>query len=66
MSRCESLAAMPPSTAAEALATLTERQLGLPMGTINPVAYRLFLVAYWDRVRMYAHAVHDNQEPTWK
>jgi hypothetical protein len=48
--------------AAHSLAWLIERQLGLSHGTINPVALRLFLVAYWDRVSLYAHAIHNDDE----
>lgn len=49
-------------TAAEAgveLARLMERQLGYPVGKIDNIALRLFIRAYWSRVKYLAHAIHD-------
>lgn len=48
-----------PDDAAEYLARLMERQLGYAEGHIDPIALRLFIRAYWSRVSVYAHAIHD-------
>jgi hypothetical protein len=45
--------------AAEELARLMERQLGYQEGHIDSVAFRLFIKAYWSRVSMLAHAIHN-------
>lgn len=45
----------------EKLARLMERELGYSSGHISPVALRLFLHAYWDRVKALAHAIHDDK-----
>jgi hypothetical protein len=44
--------------AARNLARLMERGLGYNEGHIDPIALRLFLAAYWDRVSTLAHAIH--------
>jgi hypothetical protein len=44
------------------LARLMERQLGYVEGHIDNVALRHFIRAYWSRVRLYAHAIHDDNE----
>lgn len=41
------------------LARLAERQLGYIDGHIDPVALRLFIKAYWSRVSMLAHVIHN-------
>ena len=46
-------------TAARDLARLMERQLGYQEGHIDQIALRLFIRAYWSRVSLYAHAIHD-------
>jgi hypothetical protein len=46
-------------TSHEQLARLMERELNYPEGHINPVALRLFIKAYWSRVSMLAHAIHE-------
>jgi hypothetical protein len=44
------------------LARLMERQLGYEVGRIDNVALRLFIRAYWSRVALYAHTIHDDNE----
>lgn len=46
--------------AGEKLARLMERQLGYADGHIDNVALRLFIQAYWSRVSLYAHAIHND------
>jgi hypothetical protein len=41
--------------AASDLARLTERQLGYSEGHIDPIALRLFICAYWDRISVLHH-----------
>lgn len=53
-----------PTEAAKELARLMERQLGYSHGHIDPVALRLFIQAYWSRVALYAHTIHDKAEGT--
>lgn len=52
-------AAPPAKESGRLLARLMERQLGYDEGHIDGVALRLFIRAYWSRVSMYAHAIHD-------
>ena len=47
---------------ARELARLMERQLGYGEGLIDPIALRLFIRTYWDRVSMMAHAIHDEKD----
>lgn len=55
---------MDPNKAAVDLARLMERQMGWENKiVIDPVAFRLFIQAYWSRVAVYAHAIHDCVEP---
>ena len=49
-------------TAARDLARLMERQLGYQEDHIDQIALRLFIRAYWSRVSLYAHAIHDEVE----
>lgn len=45
---------------AQSLASLMARELHL--GTpLDPVALRLFILAYWSRVSAYAHDIHNSQ-----
>lgn len=44
------------------LARLMERQLGYGTGTIDNVALRLSVRAYWSHVSRLAHAIHDEVE----
>lgn len=46
---------------ARSLARLMERQLGYADGHIDSVALRLFIRAYWDRVSLFAHSIHDEE-----
>lgn len=55
---CTTLDTIDPKDASEKLARLMERGLGYPEGYVDPVALRLFLIAYWDRASIYAHAIH--------
>lgn len=55
---CTTLDSMDPNDAAKKLARLMERGLGYSEGHMDPVALRLFVQAYWDRVSLYAHAIH--------
>lgn len=43
--------------AAQDLASLMENKMG--MSRVDPVALRLFIRAYWSRVSLLAHAIHD-------
>lgn len=44
------------------LASLFERQLGLNAGAINGTAMRLMVLAYWNRISMLSHTIHDAKE----
>lgn len=44
------------------LARLMERELGYDYGQIDNIALRLFIQAYWGRVSVLAHAIHDNRQ----
>lgn len=48
-----------PVQAGKNLARLIERQLGYNEGAVDNVALRLFIRAYWDRVSMLAHVIHN-------
>jgi len=48
--------------AGEKLARLMERQLDYAEGHIDNVALRLFVRAYWDRISLLAHAIHEDHE----
>lgn len=48
--------------AARALARLMERGLSYDEGHIDPIALRLFIIAYWSRVSKYAHDIHDSEQ----
>lgn len=53
--------AAPRMTAREAsvrLASLMSRELGIGN---DPAMLRLFIKAYWSRVSLYAHAIHDEE-----
>jgi hypothetical protein len=52
---------MSASDASRNLARLVERRMGFTNGHIDPVALRLFIVAYWKRVAAFAHAIHKDQ-----
>lgn len=41
------------------LARLMERQLGYVEGHIDNIALRLFISAYWTRISLLAHTIHD-------
>jgi hypothetical protein len=45
--------------AARELASLMEKQLGYVDGHIDSIALRLFIRAYWNRVSVLAHTIHD-------
>lgn len=45
--------------AARDLARLMERQLGYIEGHIDPIALRLFIRAYWNRIAHCAHTIHE-------
>ena len=49
-------------TAATNLARLMERQLGYAEGHIDPIALRLFIRAYWNRVSTHAHIIHAQED----
>lgn len=51
-----------PADAAKYLALLMEHQLNLGPGTIKPLPLRLFILAYWKRVSMFAHTIHEEME----
>lgn len=56
---------IPKVTAKEAgknLARLMEKQLGYDEGHIDQIALRLFIRAYWSRVSLWAHTIHDEDE----
>jgi hypothetical protein len=44
-----------------ALARLIERELGLGLGRIDPIAFPLFLVAYRNRVSTLVHQIHEEE-----
>ena len=46
--------------AATELARLVERQLGYQEGHIDPAALRLFIKAYWTRISVFAHTIHED------
>jgi hypothetical protein len=48
--------------AGKSLARLMERQLNYQEGHIDNVALRLFVRAYWDRICVYAHAIHEAKD----
>jgi hypothetical protein len=48
--------------AARNLARLMEKQLGYDEGHIDQIALRLFIRAYWSRVSLWAHTIHDEQD----
>lgn len=52
------------SKAASDLAYLMTRELKL--AGLDSNSLRLFLLAYWDRVHVLAHAVHDNRSTDQK
>lgn len=58
---CEGPLSSPPTPkqASTDLARLMERQLGYAEGHIDPIALRLFIRAYWSRLALYAHAIHN-------
>jgi len=45
--------------AAVDLARLIEKQLGYSYGYIDPVTLRLFIRAYWPRITVLAHTIHE-------
>lgn len=47
--------------ASQNLARLIERQLNYDKGHVDPVALRLFMLAYWDRLSSLAHIIHADQ-----
>lgn len=51
-----------PKEAARKLVRLMEKQLGYEEGHIDPIALRLFLRAYWDRVSHFAHIIHNETD----
>ena len=60
---CDHIPIIPRATeAAVSLARLMERQLNYKEGHIDSVALRLFIQAYWSRVSVYGHAIHDGRE----
>jgi len=65
----QTVSTYPPATtpaeallAATQLARLVERQLGYDVGHIDPVAFRLFIRAHWNKVSALAHAIHREEE----
>lgn len=50
---------MQPKEVAKNLARLMERELGYQEGHIDPIALGLFIKAYWSRVHLWAHVIHN-------
>lgn len=47
-------------TAKEAASLLTNLMNNKLDTTIDPVAMRLFIVAHWSKVKLYAHRIHED------
>ncbi len=59
---CEEPRAKPTAEgAAKDLARLVENQLGYAAGHVDPIALRLFIRAYWSRISVLAHVIHDEK-----
>jgi hypothetical protein len=46
----------------QVLAQLMMRELGCNSCFLEPQKLKLFLLAYWDRVALLAHQIHDEKE----
>ena len=57
-----SVATISAKEAAKNLARFMEKQLGYDEGHIDQIALRLFIRAYWSRVSLWAHTIHDEQD----